>query len=95
MIYHLDDEDFSDPRDMKNEYLTEGVSVVDDIPLEDKEAMDEFNFLNSEETPDWNPNKEKIEIMKGNYVQDRRRQRDRPPRKNVINTLLIPNLYRS
>ena len=64
---------------MKNEFLSEsgGVSVVDDIPLEDKEAMDEFNFLNSEDG-DWNPNREKIESMKNQLAQERRRKR--PPR---------------
>lgn len=74
-----DEDDYTDAREIKNEFLSEsgGVSVVDDIPLEDKEAMDEFNFLNSEES-DWNPNREKIESMKNQLAQERRRKR--PPR---------------
>ena len=74
------------PTDIKNEFLSEsgGVSVVDDIPLEDKEAMDEFNSLNSEDG-DWNPNREKIESMKNQLAQERRRKR--PPRNpNVSKT---------
>jgi len=74
-----DEDEYTDAREIKNEFLSEsgGVSVVDDIPLEDKEAMDEFNFLNSEDG-DWNPNREKIESMKNQLAQERRRKR--PPR---------------
>ena len=63
-----------------------GVSVVDDIPLEDKEAMDEFNFLNSEDG-DWNPNREKIESMKNQLAQERRRKR--PPRNPNVRCHLV------
>ena len=82
----LDEDEYTDAREIKNEFLSEsgGVSVVDDIPLEDKEAMDEFNFLNSEDG-DWNPNREKIESMKNQLAQERRRKR--PPRNpNVSET---------
>jgi len=82
---HDDEDEYADAREIKNEFLSEsgGVSVVDDIPLEDKEAMDEFNFLNSEDG-DWNPNREKIESMKNQLAQERRRKR--PPRNpNEVN----------
>ena len=86
--YFLDEDEYTDAREIKNEFLSEsgGVSVVDDIPLEDKEAMDEFNFLNSEDG-DWNPNREKIESMKNQLAQERRRKR--PPRNPNVGWHLV------
>ena len=46
----------------------------------DKEALDEYNFLSEES--DWKPNREKLENMKNQLVQDRRRKR--PPRNVTV-----------
>jgi len=75
-----DDDEFGQlPGGPQKDYLPEsgaGVAIVDDMPLDDKEAIDEFNFLSEES--DWKPNREKLESMKNQLVQDRRRKR--PPR---------------
>ena len=71
----------------QKDYLSEsgGVAVVDDMPLEDKEAIDEFNFLSEES--DWKPNREKLESMKNQLVQDRRRKR--PPRNVNVRIITV------
>jgi len=80
-----DDDDNENEQNARN-FLSEsgGVAVLDDLPIKDddiQDAMDDFNFLDSENTGDWNPNTQVIDKKKEELVLERRRK-PRPPRNN-------------
>jgi hypothetical protein len=70
----LDDDDDNENEPNARNFLSEsgGVAVLDDLPIKDdddvQDAMDDFNFLDSENTGDWNPNTQVIDKKKEELV---------------------------